>query len=406
MPRVRKIPKNQKATKTDTVLLDEEHVLGEEKSRIQKSLLAWYRRGHRDLPWRRTTDPYSIWISEIMLQQTRVETVKDYYRRFLEKFPTANVLAQAPLEEVLGIWSGLGYYTRARNLHKAAREIASTYGGKFPSEAEQVQSLPGIGPYTAGAILSIAFGEPAPLVDGNVIRVLSRLFAIDEPVELTATQKKYWRLAKELLPLPEMGKNNPGDFNQALMELGATVCLPQSPTCLVCPVREVCQAWQRGNPNKYPPKKKERVLPFVENVVLLLMVGEELLLVRRHEVGLWGGLFEPPLIAKTGESDQDALLRLGREMLDLDLSLLLENVVSFPGFEQTLTHRHMKFSPYLLRGGGEKPRCRLSGLYTEARWVNPKNPSAIGFAVWVQKVLAQITKRKEEGSSTERRARE
>ena len=204
---------------------------------IRRALLSWYRSGHRDLPWRRTRDPYAIWISEIMLQQTRVDTVKERFRQFLTRFPTVDALAAAPLEDVLALWSGLGYYARARNLHAAAQAVVARHGGRVPDELAEVRELPGIGPYTAGAIVSIAYGKRAPILDGNVIRVLSRLFTIDEvPEQSSAARKRYWALSESLLPeLPKKAKasteNDVGDFNQALMELGAMVCMPQRAEC-------------------------------------------------------------------------------------------------------------------------------------------------------------------------------
>ena len=219
-------------------------------------LLQWYDRVKRDLPWRRSGDPYCIWLSEIMLQQTRVETVKGYYARFLERCPTVQALAQAPEETVLKLWEGLGYYSRARNLHKAAKAIVNEHGGVFPATYEEILKLPGIGPYTAGAIASIAFGQPVPAVDGNVIRVTSRLCGIRENVGVPSVRRKLEEEAAALVP-----KKRPGDFNQAMMDLGATVCVPGTPSCERCPLRTLCDAYAAGDaedlpvlPRKSPPK--------------------------------------------------------------------------------------------------------------------------------------------------------
>lgn len=359
---------------------------------IRRALLSWFRRGHRDLPWRRTADPYAIWISEIMLQQTRVETVKEYFRRFQERFPTPRHLAAADLEEVLSLWSGLGYYARARNMHAAAREIVAKHGGAFPSDPEAVRQLPGIGAYTAGAILSLAFRQRAALVDGNVIRVFSRLFAIADPVESATARRRYWELAEALVPEPEPDTplNHPGDFNQALMELGATLCLPRNPTCLVCPVANLCRARQEGRPEDYPPKKREREVPVVDVVTLVLAYRGTVLLARRPPMGLWGGLWEPPTgEVLTGETVQDALRRLGRERLGLELAPALARGRPLPPFEHTLSHRHMRFMPSLV--ALSRPiRPKRDGGYDDARFIDPAAPAAIGLSAWVSSLLAAL----------------
>jgi A/G-specific adenine glycosylase len=223
------------------------------KTTFSRELLAWYRSGNRDLPWRRSRDPYFIWVSEIMLQQTRVDTVIPYFNRFVERFPTVRDLAEAPEEDVLKLWEGLGYYSRARNLQAAAREVTERYGGKIPDDKEAVSGLKGVGPYTAGAILSIAFNRPEPAVDGNVMRVLSRYFCIDEDIARPATRIRMEGLARELIP-----EGAAGDFNQALMELGALVCTPRSPHCLICPVMEHCAGRIAGREEELPVKSKAK----------------------------------------------------------------------------------------------------------------------------------------------------
>lgn len=367
---------------------------------IRQALLGWYRRGHRDLPWRRVRDPYAIWISEIMLQQTRVETVKDYYRRFLERFPTPQALAQAPQGDVMALWSGLGYYSRARNLHAAAQEIVARYGGVFPERPDEVRGLPGIGPYTAGAILSIAFGQQAALVDGNVIRVLSRLFAIDDLGAQGPGRNRYWRLAESLVPPPQPARegprgaasgNDPGDFNQALMELGATVCLPQRPTCLVCPLAAVCQARAQGAVERFPPRKAKREVPQVELVTLVLMHQDHALLLRRPAAGLWGGLYEPLTGAPDpGEDPREAVVRLAGERLGLPLEPRRRALRALPPFQRELTHRHMSFTPYRLRLQGARPELRLDGAYTDACWVDLRAPVALGLSAWVSGLLTDM----------------
>jgi len=265
-------------------------------------LLKWYDQVRRDLPWRRTKDPYRIWLSEIMLQQTRVETVKGYYARFLEWFPTVQDLAAAPQEQVLKAWEGLGYYSRARNLQKAAQVIVNERGGVFPSAYEDILSLPGIGPYTAGAIGSIAFDLPAPAVDGNVYRVASRFFGIREDVGIPKVQKEIRRLVEESIPV-----ERPGDYNQALMELGATLCCPGTPGCDLCPWNERCDACLEGDAESLPVHEKKRPPKQIDMAVCLLTFGERILVTQRSERML-NGLYVFWLIEEETRPDQVRLL--------------------------------------------------------------------------------------------------
>jgi A/G-specific adenine glycosylase len=228
-------------------------VNGSELGTFRKQLLGWFRQCQRDLPWRRTKDPYRIWLSEIMLQQTRVAAVIPYYERFLQRFLDVHALAAASQEEILRVWSGLGYYSRARNLQKAAQEIVARYGGQFPPRLENALALPGIGNYTAAAILSIAFGEKIAVLDGNVARVLARLGAIRGDLRESRRRQKLQETANYLLDA-----ESPGDWNQAMMELGATLCAPKSPQCLLCPVAEFCQARKLGITESLPEKRKKR----------------------------------------------------------------------------------------------------------------------------------------------------
>jgi A/G-specific adenine glycosylase len=248
---------------------------GRELTSFRKQLLAWFRQFQRDLPWRRSRDPYRIWISEIMLQQTRVAAVIPYYERFLARFPEVRVLAEAPQEEVLRLWSGLGYYSRARNLQKAAQQIVALHGGEFPREAEAALALSGIGPYTAAAILSIAFNAQHAVLDGNVARVLARLGAIRGDLRESGRWQSLQSTAQELLD-----PKSPGDWNQAMMELGATVCTPRAPQCLLCPVAKFCGARKSGDPESFPEKRKKReaVQIVLAAAVLITPRGETLLL--------------------------------------------------------------------------------------------------------------------------------
>lgn len=219
---------------------------------IRKQLLQWYEEEKRDLPWRHSRDPYHIWISEVMLQQTRVDTVIPYYNRFTEAFPTMHDLAQAEEGELLKLWEGLGYYSRARNLQQGVREVLENYQATVPRTREEISSIRGIGPYTAGAILSIAYGVPEHAVDGNVMRVLSRLYAIDEDIAQPKTKKTFEHLVMAIID-----HDDPSSFNQGLMELGAVICTPQKPKCLLCPVREQCSAFDQGLTNSLPIKTKK-----------------------------------------------------------------------------------------------------------------------------------------------------
>jgi A/G-specific adenine glycosylase len=248
---------------------------GRELSSFRKQLLTWFAQFQRDLPWRRRKDPYRIWISEIMLQQTRVAAVIPYYDRFLARFPDVHALAEAPQEEVLRLWSGLGYYTRARNLQKAAQQIVALHAGEFPQDEESVLALPGIGRYTAAAILSIAFGAKHAVLDGNVARVLARLGTIRGDLRESRRWQSLQKSAGELLDA-----KSPGDWNQAMMELGAMVCTPRAPQCLVCPVAKFCRARQSGDPESFPEKqnKREAVQIVLAAAVLCTPRGQTLLL--------------------------------------------------------------------------------------------------------------------------------
>jgi A/G-specific adenine glycosylase len=254
------------------------------------ALLNWYDQNAADLPWRRSRNPYGVWLSEIMLQQTQVETVKDYYTRFLAAYPTVAHLAAAPLNDVLKLWEGLGYYSRARNLHRAAQMVVAEWQSYFPSSVEDLQKLPGIGRYTAGAISSIAFGEVAPVLDGNVIRVFARLTDLGEDVTQPNVQKRLWALAEEWLPT-----ERPGDYNQALMELGRTVCKPRNPLCQSCPIREHCLAYERGTQALRPVKKAKDPTPHyhVAAGIIYDKIGN-ILIAQRPLEGLLGGLWEFP----------------------------------------------------------------------------------------------------------------
>ncbi len=295
-------------------------------------LVPWYRSRRRDLPWRRTRDPYAIWLSETMLQQTRVETVIPYYQRFLEQMPTVLSLAEATEDQVLTLWSGLGYYRRARMLHAAARRMVREHGSRLPEAPEQLRALEGVGRYTAGAVASIAFDQREALVDGNVARVIARLFAIRSDVKVGQGSAQVWAIAERLVAdVPEP----PGDWNQALMELGATVCTPRDPSCESCPVAGACQARALGLERRLPLVIPKRRPVEMRRVALVLASDAAILLARRRRDALFGGLWEPPAVDESGEPGE-ALARLAKK-LGVD-----PRVLRVTGqVEHVLSHRRM-----------------------------------------------------------------
>lgn len=265
-----------------------------------EALTSWYEANKRELPWRKSKDPYRIWISEVMLQQTKVDTVIDYYNKFLTLYPTVYDLAEAEEQEVLKVWEGLGYYSRARNLHRAAQTVVSTYNGVMPEDPELLGQLKGIGPYTKGAIASIAFGKPEPAVDGNVMRVLSRVLSITDNISDQKTRKRFEKIVRELIV-----ETDPSSFNQGLMELGALICTPKKPACLHCPVKEQCRALAVGEQEELPvklKKKKQRV----EQYVLLLLEDEagRIAIEKRPDKGLLANMWQFPMVDQKLMADQ------------------------------------------------------------------------------------------------------
>jgi A/G-specific adenine glycosylase len=259
------------------------------KRNFRRRLLVWYRRHRRELPWRDSADPYRVWLSEIMLQQTQVATVVAYFHRFVEALPTVNELAAADEQQVLRLWEGLGYYRRARQLHKAAQQIVELHGGRFPSEIDQVRALPGIGRYTAGAITSIAFGARQPILEANTIRLLSRLIGYRADVSKAAGQKRLWEVAETILPQKQVG-----DFNQGLMELGAKLCTPRNPSCDVCPVSELCVAKQLNLQDEIPLLRKPVKFEEVHEAAVVVRRRGKILLCQYREGGRWAGLWDFP----------------------------------------------------------------------------------------------------------------
>ncbi len=323
-----------------------------ELPRFHRRLLTWFRRRRRDLPWRRTRDPYRIWLSEVMLQQTRVAAVLPYYRRFLRRFPNVQALARARSEELLHCWAGLGYYSRARNLHRTAKEIVTRHGGRFPHDLDAALALPGIGPYTAAAILSIAYGEPLAVLDGNVARVLARLDTIRGDLRASGRWAKLQARAQELLPSKE-----PGNWNQAMMELGATVCTPRAPRCDVCPVSRWCRAYTLGVVESVPARRRKRAPEEVRvaAAVLLDPRGRTLLVPpparRDNAAALFSRMWHFPAV----EVAEDARPELERHLRDF-LGLRDSSFVALPHARHTVTFRRITFEPFLARVK-RLPRC-------------------------------------------------
>lgn len=342
---------------------------------ITGPLLSWFQSVKRDLPWRQTKDPYRIWVSEIMLQQTQVNTVIPYYERFLGMFPTPAALASAPQDRVLKAWEGLGYYSRARNLQAGAARVVAEHGGRVPDSWEAVRALPGVGDYTAGAILSIAYGVPVPAVDGNVMRVLSRVFLIEDDITRPATKRRFDTLARELLP-----PDRPGDLNEALMELGATVCVPVKPRCAECPIAEACRARAEGAQDRLPLKPKKAKAREMTLAVGLVERDGRYLVVQRPDDGIWAGLWAFP--AAEALADEPSAAALQRGLTALGISAEIGPVAQT--VSHTLTHRQlsMPVHPAVWRGGEADPAI--------ARWVALPELAELALPVPMQKIARSL----------------
>lgn len=346
---------------------------------IRRKLLSWYSRHARDLPWRRTRHPYRVWLSEVMLQQTRIDTVLPYYRRFLKAFPTVRTLAEAPEDRVLKLWEGLGYYSRARNLHQAARAILQERNGRFPQTAEQWRALPGVGRYTAAAIASITRGERAAVLDGNVKRVLARLYHIDRSIDEAVTVNRLWDLAEALVP-----PTRPGDFNQAMMELGARVCTPKSPRCPECPLRTVCAAYVAGWASRLPVRRRRKPVPHYDIVAAAVAKNGRYLLGKRPPGGLLGGLWEfPGGKIEPGETPEQALLRELREETNIEIRVD-ERIASIDH-----AYSHFAITLHLYRCTHVSGRVRKR-YHTEVRWVPRSRFDRYAFPAANLKLLDRI----------------
>jgi A/G-specific adenine glycosylase len=340
-------------------------------SDFARRLVRWQRRhGRHDLPWQHPRDPYRIWLSEVMLQQTRVETVLPYFERFVGRYPDVSSLARAPASEVLRIWSGLGYYARARNLHAAARQIVRKHGGDFPRDLEQLEALPGIGRSTAGAIAAFAFGRRAAILDGNVKRVLARCFGVAGFPGKPAVARKLWSVADSLLP-----RRSIESYTQGLMDLGAMVCVRESPKCDACPVASQCVALREGSIERIPAPRPRKTLPRREARWLLLVRDGRVLLERRPAEGLWGGLWVFPEL--NGRDPRSAGRTLGCEV---------EDTRALPALEHGFTHFRLKVRPIL---------CAVDGIvaiarHTGRRWIDIREAERGAVPVPVRTLLRDL----------------
>lgn len=336
-------------------------------------LLAWYdQHGRKTLPWKRKRDAYRIWVSEVMLQQTQVTTVIPYFERFIKRFPTVASLARSRVDSVLHLWTGLGYYARARNLHNAARKIVADHNGRFPRDIEAVCELPGIGPSTAGAILSLAFDQRHPILDGNVKRVLARYHAVAEPVNQRETEQRLWQFAERHTPDARVA-----EYTQAIMDLGATVCRRTKPDCPLCPVRKGCEAYALGRPEDFPVTTRRAPLPVRRvNWLLIRNTAGHVLLERRAPSGLWGGLWSFP-----ETTDADAV-RWAQDKRGLEI----KTQSPLPAWRHTFSHFHLDITPIpatLVRATAVMEKA-------DTLWYNLRSPAARGVSAPVKKLLQQL----------------
>jgi len=327
---------------------------------FSQKLLDWYTINARELPWRGHSDPYAVWISEIMLQQTRVETVIPYFQRWMESFPSVFELAAAPQQEVLNLWEGLGYYTRARNLHRAANVIVQDFTGKLPPDAQSLQSIPGIGRYTAAAIASIAFGQDEAALDGNIRRVLARVFNVDVPARSTKGERLLWQLAEENLP-----SGSASEYNQAIMDLGATICTPAAPACDRCPVAVLCQARALGIQKKRPVKKTKSAIPHYTVTAAVLRHNGQVFIAQRPDKGLLGSMWEFPG-GKTNPGEQlEACLK--REICE-ELGIDIEVGSPFGIYEHAYTHFKITLHAFECQLKNGVP---VAHEHQDIRWIKP-----------------------------------
>lgn len=343
---------------------------------FSERVLRWYdRHGRKDLPWQRERTPYRVWISEVMLQQTQVATVIPYFERFMARFPTVLALAEAELDAVLYLWSGLGYYARARNLHTAARVVRDAYAGVFPTDFETVQSLPGIGRSTAGAILALACEQRQPILDGNVKRVLARLHAVDGWPGEASVLARLWDFAERYTP-----QRRVADYTQAMMDLGATLCTRARPRCTQCPLRAACQAHAADAVARYPTPRPRRDLPVRTTQMLLLRNAEgDVLLQQRPPQGIWGGLWSFPEVEVAAEVSA---------WCEQTLGLTAARLEAWPTLRHTFSHFHLDITPWLVQLGGNQAQAVLEGQPTV--WYNTRTENVRGLAAPVQRLLERL----------------
>ena len=365
----------------------------EMRREVVDRLLAWFADHARDLPWRRDRNPYRIWVSEVMLQQTQVDTVIPYYERFLDRFPTLRTLAEASLEEVLKLWEGLGYYARARRLHQTAQQLVTSNGGDLPRSFERLRALPGVGAYTAGAIASLAFGEDVPAVDGNARRVVCRLFGIRDDVTRSATKRKVRDLAAALLP-----SGRAGPFNEALIELGATVCTPRSPACPRCPLRDLCRAYAAGEQGELPVRRPRPKIPHYDVTAAVTVRGDgAVLMAQRNVDDMLGGMWEfPGGKCEDGESLPACLVR---EMAE-ELGVIVDVGERLTTVEHAYTHFRITLHAFWCRLLDGEPRCLDCAA---VRWLLPAVLDDLPMSVVDRKVAGALNEallaRAESGSA-------
>ena len=324
---------------------------------LRRALLLWFETHKRPTPWREAPTPYRVWVSEVMLQQTQTATVIPYFERFMARFPTVQALADAPLEEVLRYWEGLGYYSRARNLHRAAQWIAQN-GGQLPSTPDRLRELPGVGAYTAGAIASIAFNQPAPVLDGNVTRVLARLLWLKGDLKTHRAQKSLWQIAEQLVDA-----ERPGDFNQALMELGSMVCAPAQPRCSECPVSHLCEAYRRGQPTAVPEPSRRPPTRAVVDVSAIVEREGRFLLAQRPPDGLWGGLWEFPRATRDGRESLETVARRAAALAGVQV----EPCTLVANIQHAVTYSKIRLYGYLCRWASGEAQA---GAYQAIAWAS------------------------------------
>lgn len=353
--------------------------------KFQNKLLRWFKKNQRPLPWRRHYRPYEVWISEIMLQQTQVETALPFYRRWMGLFPDVKSLAASSEEKVLKTWQGLGYYSRARNLHAAAKKIAADFDGQFPSRFEDIRSLKGVGPYTAGAIASIAFNEDRPIVDGNVLRVLSRLYAIRKPIDVVKNREYFWSLQESLIP-----KNHARNFNQALMEFGALVCLPKNPKCGDCPLEKFCAAKKTGQVERFPFRAQKRRSVKVEAASLVVTNGKNVLIHKRPVGKIMGGLWEFPewKLSTTKSFDENGAAKKVHELGAGLFGSALETPKPLGKIKRSYTHHRETLWVF---GSRLKKAASFKGTPWPHAWVPPSDFGQYPFSSAHAKIASLVS---------------